>query len=97
MPGIWANTLMTYTVTVLNGTTQTFNTNVAGSATAVAFASGVNGAVTATFANAHAVGETIVGVNNIISSGDVGATIIPVPGTAGMQNAGLVYIDLVTA
>jgi hypothetical protein len=96
MPGIWANTLLTYTITVLTGTTQTFNTNVAGSATAVAFASGVNGAVTATFANAHAIGEPIIGVNNIINTSDVGATIIPVPGTTGMQNVGLVYVDTAT-
>jgi hypothetical protein len=96
MPGIWANTLLTYTVTVLNGTTQTVNTSVTGSATAVAFAGGVNGAVTATFANAHAIGEPIIGVNNVISTADVGATIVPVPGTAGMQNVGLVYVDLAT-
>jgi hypothetical protein len=94
MPGIWANTLMTYTVTVLNGTTQTFNTAVAGSATAVAFASGVAGTITATFQNAHVAGEPIVGYNNVISSADVGATIIPIPATAGMQNSGLVYVDL---
>lgn len=96
MPGVWANTLLTYTITVTGGTTQTFNTAVAGSATAVAFASGANGAVTATFANAHAIGEPIIGINNIISSSDVGATIIPVPGTAGMQSVGLVYVDLIT-
>jgi hypothetical protein len=96
MPGVWANTLMTYTITVLTGTTQTFNTNAAGSATAVAFASGANAAVTATFANAHAIGEPIIGYNNIISSADVGATIITVPATTGMQSVGLVYVDLVT-
>lgn len=96
MPGVWANTLMTYTITVLTGTTQTFNTNAAGSATAVAFASGANAAVTATFVNAHAIGEPIIGYNNIISSADVGATIITVPATTGMQSVGLVYVDLVT-
>lgn len=97
MPGVWANTLLTYTVTVLTGTTQTFNTSVTGSATPVAFASGVNAAVTATFSNAHAIGEPVIGINNIISTSDVGATIIPVGGTTGMQNVGLVYVDLITA
>ena len=94
MPGTWANTLLTYTITVLTGTTQTFNGNVAGTATAVAFASGVAGTITATFQNAHVTGEPIVGYNNIINSSDVGATIIPIPGTAGMQNVGLVYVDM---
>lgn len=97
MPGAWANTLLTYTITVLNGTTQTFNTNVAGSATAVTFGSGVNGTVTATFANNHAIGENVIGINNLINTSDVGATIVPIPGTTGMQNVGLVYVDLITA
>jgi hypothetical protein len=96
-PGVWANTLLTYTITVLNGTTQTFNTSVTGSATAVAFASGANGAITATFQNAHNIGENIIGLANVISATDVGQTIIPIPGTAGMQNCGLVYCDLFTS
>jgi hypothetical protein len=95
MPGTWSTLGLTYTVTVLNGTTQTFNTNVAGSATAVAFSGGIAGTFTATFQNAHVAGEPIIGYNNVISSSDVGATIIPIPGTAGMQNCGLVYVDLV--
>lgn len=97
MPGAWANTLMTVTTTVTGGTTQTIGGAVGGSATPVAFASGVNGTVTATFANAHVIGENIIGYNNVISTSDVGATIIPVPATAGMQNAGLCYVDLITA
>jgi len=88
-PGIWANTLMTYTVTVIGGTTQTFNTAVAGSATAVAFASGAAGTFTATFANAHLAGEPVIGINNASQS-----TLVPVPGTAGQQNVGLAYVDL---
>jgi hypothetical protein len=97
MPGVWANTLLTYTITALNGTTQTFNGAAGGSATAVAFASGANAAVTATFSNAHAIGEPVIGINNIISTSDVGATIITAPGTTGMQSVGLVYVDMVTA
>lgn len=88
-PGAWANTLLTYTVTVLNGTTQTYNTNVAGSATAVAFASGVNGTVTVTLQNAHNIGENVIGIANT-----AGAIIIPDPGTAGMVSMGLVYCDM---
>jgi hypothetical protein len=88
-PGAWANTLLTYTVTVLNGTTQTYNTNVAGSATPVAFTGGVNGTFTATLANTHAAGEPVVGVANTSQ-----AVLIPAPGTAGMLNVGLVYVDL---
>ena len=88
-PGAWANTLLTYTVTVLNGTTQTYNTNVAGSATAVAFASGVNGTVTVTLQNAHSIGENVIGIANT-----AGAIIIPDPGTAGMVSMGLVYCDM---
>ena len=95
MPGIWATTLLTYTVTVPAGVTQTVNGSATGSATAVAFASGIAGTFTATFQNAHVAGEPVVGYNNVINTSDVGATIIPIPGTAGMQNAGLVYVDLV--
>lgn len=91
-PGTWANTLLTYTVTVLNGTTQTFNTNVAGSATPVAFASGAQGTFTATLQNAHVAGEPVIGYNNVY-----GSVICNVPGTAGMQNTALVYVDLITA
>jgi hypothetical protein len=91
-PGAWANSLLTYTVTVLNGTTQTYNGAVAGSATAVAFTGGVNGSFTATFQNAHVAGEPVYGIAN--ASGGV---IVPAPGTAGMLSVGLVYVDLVTA
>lgn len=91
-PGIWANTLLTYTVTVIGGTTQTFNTNVAGSATPVAFSGGVAGTITATLQNPHVAGEPIVGWNNL-SIGSVG---VAVPGTAGMQNVALALVDLVT-
>lgn len=88
-PGAWANTLLTYTVTVLNGTTQTYNTAVAGSATAVAFASGVNGTFTSTLQNPHSAGENIIGIANTSQ-----AVLIPDPGTAGMVNVGLVYCDM---
>jgi hypothetical protein len=88
-PGAWANTLLTYTVTVLNGTTQTYNTAVAGSATPVAFTGGVNGTFTATFQNAHNVGEPVIGLANTSQS-----VIVPAPGTAGMLNVGLCYVDL---
>lgn len=91
-PGIWANTLLTYTVTVLNGTTQTFNTNVAGSATPVAFSGGVAGTITATLQNPHTVGEPIVGWNNTA----IGSVGVAVPGTAGMQSVALALVDLVT-
>ena len=91
-PGAWANSLLTYTVTVLNGTTQTYNTNVAGSATAVAFTGGVNGTFTATLQNAHSVGEPVIGLANTSQS-----IIVPAPGTAGMLNVGLVYVDLINA
>jgi hypothetical protein len=89
MPGAWANTLLSYTVTVLNGTTQTYNTAVAGSATPVQFSGGATGTFTATFQNAHVAGEFVVGLCNIL-----GTTVIPVPGTSGMQNVGLAYVDL---
>jgi hypothetical protein len=91
-PGTWANTNLTYTVTVLNGTTQTFNTSVTGSATAVAFASGANGTFTATFQNNHVTGEYVVGYNTTL-----GGVVCAVPGTAGMQSVALAYVDLVTA
>jgi hypothetical protein len=89
MPGAWANTMLSYTVTVLNGTTQTYNTAVGGSAAPVAFAGGVNGAFTATFQNGHAPGEPVVGLNNIL-----GSTVVPVPATAGQQNLALAYVDV---
>jgi len=88
-PGAWANTLLTYTVTVPGGVTQTYNTSATGSATAVAFASGVNGTFTATFQNAHVAGEPVIGLANTAQS-----VIIPAPGTAGMLNVGLCYVDL---
>jgi hypothetical protein len=88
-PGAWANTLLTYTVTVPGGVTQTYNGNATGSATAVAFASGVNGTVTVTLANAHSAGENVIGIANT-----AGAVIIPDPGTAGMVSMGLVYCDM---
>lgn len=89
MPGAWANSLLTYTVTVIGGTTQTYNTNVGGSATAVAFASGASGFFTATFQNSHVIGEPVIGFNTT-SQG----VIIPVPGTAGMLNTGLALVDI---
>jgi hypothetical protein len=89
-PGAWANSLLTYTVTVLNGTTQTYNGNVAGSATAVAFASGVNGTATVTLANAHVAGEPVIGIQN-----NSAGVIVPAPGTAGMLNVGLCYVDFI--
>jgi hypothetical protein len=88
-PGAWANTLLTYTVTVPGGVTQTFNTSATGSATAVAFSGGVNGTFTATLQNAHSAGENVVGIANTSQ-----AIIVPVPGTTGMINTGLVYVDL---
>jgi hypothetical protein len=88
-PGAWANTLLTYTVTVPGGVTQTFNGSATGSATAVAFANGVNGTFTATLQNAHSAGENVVGVANTSQ-----AVIVPVPGTTGMINTGLVYVDM---
>jgi hypothetical protein len=88
-PGVWANTLLTYTVTVLNGTTQTYNTNVAGSATAVAFSGGVNGTFTSTLQNVHVAGEPVIGIANTAA-----AVLIPDPGTAGMLNVGLCYVDM---
>jgi len=91
-PGAWANTLLTYTVTVPGGVTQTFNTSATGSATPVAFTGGVNGTVTATLQNAHFAGETVIGISNT-----AGNVIIPAPGTAGMLNCGLVYVDLINA
>jgi hypothetical protein len=90
-PGAWANTLLTYTVTVLGGVTQTYNTSATGSATAVAFTGGVNGTFTATLQNAHFAGENVIGIANTSQS-----VIIPAPGTAGMLNVGLVYVDLIT-
>jgi hypothetical protein len=87
-PGAWANTLLTYTVTVINGTTQTWNTNATGSATAVAFASGVSPTFTATLQNAHAVGEPVIGLANISQN-----TLVSIPGTAGMINCGMCYVD----
>jgi hypothetical protein len=92
LPGTWSTTLLTYTVTVLNGTTQTFNGNAAGSATAVAFTGGVAGTFTATFQNAHVIGEPVVGVSATSQN-----VVVAAPGTAGMSNLGLVYVDLVTA
>jgi hypothetical protein len=92
MPGTWATTLLTYTITVTGGGTQTFNTSATGSATAVAFASGVQGTFTSTLANAHVAGEPVIGIQNA-SQG----VIVPIPGTAGMVNVGLCYVDLITA
>ncbi|MGA7808935.1 hypothetical protein, partial [Bradyrhizobium sp.] len=89
-PGAWANTLLTYTVTVPGGVTQTFNTSATGSATAVAFSGGVNGTATMTLANAHSAGEPIIGLANTSQ-----AVLIPDPGTAGMVSVGLVYVDMV--
>lgn len=89
-PGAWANTLLTYTVTVPGGVTQTYNTSATGSATPVAFTGGVNGTFTATFANTHSIGENVIGIANTSQS-----VIIPAPGTAGMVNVGLVYVDMV--
>jgi hypothetical protein len=91
-PGAWANTLLTYTVTVVGGTTQTYNTAVAGSATPVAFTGGVNGTFTATLQNAHSPGEPVIGLANTSQS-----VLIPAPGTAGMLNVGLVLADLIAA
>jgi hypothetical protein len=91
-PGTWANTNLTYTITVLGGTTQTFNTSVTGSATAVAFASGVNGTFTATLQNSHVSGEYVVGYNTT-----AGSALVNVPSVAGQQNIALVYVDLITA
>ncbi len=91
-PGAWANSLLTYTVTVLNGTTQTYNTSTTGSATPVAFTGGITGTFTATLQNAHVAGEPIIGLANTSQS-----VIVPAPGTAGMLNVGLVYADLITA
>jgi hypothetical protein len=88
-PGAWANTLLTYTVTVVNGGTQTYNGAVGGSATPVAFTGGVNGTFTATLQNAHTAGENIIGIANASQ-----AVLVPVPGTTGMQNVGLCYVDL---
>ena len=90
-PGAWANTLLTYTVTVPGGTTQTWNTSATGSATAVAFTGGVNGTFTATLANAHLPGENVIGLANTSQ-----AVLIPDPGTAGMLNVGLVMADFFT-
>jgi len=90
-PGAWANTLLSYTVTVPGGVTQTFNTNATGSATAVAFANGVNGTATVTLQNAHAIGEPVIGIANTSQ-----AVLIPDPGTAGMVSVGLVYCDMMT-
>jgi hypothetical protein len=90
-PGVWANTLLTYTVTVPGGVTQTFNTSATGSATAVAFTGGVNGTFTSTLQNAHAAGEPVIGLANTSQS-----VIVPAPGTAGMLNVGLVYVDMIT-
>jgi uncharacterized membrane protein len=75
-------------VTVINGTTQTWNTNATGSATAVAFASGVSPTFTATLQNAHAVGEPVIGLANISQN-----TLVSIPGTAGMINCGMCYVD----
>ena len=92
LPGIWANTLLTYTVTVLGGTTQTYNGSTSGSATPVAFTGGIAGTFTATFQNAHVIGEPVIGYNNVSQS-----VLVAAPGTAQMLSLGLVYVDLVAA
>ncbi len=91
-PGAWANSLVTYTVTVLNGTTQTYNGAAGGSATAVSFSGGVSGTITATLQNAHVAGEPIIGLANTSQS-----VLVPAPGTAGMLNVGLVMADFIAA
>lgn len=91
-PGAWSTSLLTYTVTVPGGVTQTYNTNATGSATAVGFTGGVNGTFTATLQNAHVAGEPVIGLANTSQ-----AVLVPAPGTAGMLNVGLCYVDMITA